>query len=123
VCLCFIYEIFPLLFFLVITSFCLTVRLSRPIVHGLFVVPYVLFAAMRRRFEKRVYIPLPEAPARTTMFKLNLGDTPHSISEPEFQELGRNTEVRDQYQSVCFRRLSTVLQFCRSSMHACMPVQ
>ena len=38
---------------------------------------------MRRRFEKRVYIALPEATARASMFKLNLGDTPNSISEEE----------------------------------------
>ena len=31
-------------------------------------------------FEKRIYIPLPEAPARTHMFQIHLGKTPHSIS-------------------------------------------
>jgi hypothetical protein len=34
-----------------------------------------IFLAMRRRFEKRVYISLPEASARTVMFKLNIGDS------------------------------------------------
>jgi vacuolar protein-sorting-associated protein 4 len=48
---------------------------------------------MRRRFEKRVYIALPESPARATMFKLNLGDTPHSLTDAEFQQMGRVTEV------------------------------
>jgi vacuolar protein-sorting-associated protein 4 len=33
-------------------------------------VPWELDPAMRRRFEKRVYIALPEPPARTTMFKV-----------------------------------------------------
>ena len=28
---------------------------------------------MRRRFEKRVYIALPEASARSRMFRMNLG--------------------------------------------------
>jgi vacuolar protein-sorting-associated protein 4 len=32
--------------------------------------PWELDPAIRRRFEKRVYIPLPEAPARKTMFKV-----------------------------------------------------
>lgn len=32
-----------------------------------------IFAAMRRRFQKRVYIALPEARARAHMLKLNLG--------------------------------------------------
>lgn len=33
-------------------------------------VPWELDPAMRRRFEKRVYIALPEVPARTSMFKV-----------------------------------------------------
>ena len=49
---------------------------------------------MRRRFEKRVYIALPEAPARSSMFKLNLGDTPNSLTEADFHELG---EMADGY--------------------------
>lgn len=36
--------------------------------------------AIRRRFDKRIYIPLPEEPARTSMFKIHLGDTPHSLN-------------------------------------------
>jgi hypothetical protein len=35
--------------------------------------PLHLFTAMRRRFQKRVYIALPEARARAHMLKLNLG--------------------------------------------------
>ncbi|KAB7505162.1 Vacuolar protein sorting-associated protein 4A [Armadillidium nasatum] len=55
-------------------------------------IPWVLDAAIRRRFEKRVYIPLPDEPARTFMFKLNLGDTPHSLQEADFRHLGKMTE-------------------------------
>lgn len=55
-------------------------------------VPWELDPAMRRRFEKRVYIALPEVVARTGMFKLNLGDTPHSITEEEFYKLGERSE-------------------------------
>lgn len=51
-------------------------------------VPWELDPAMRRRFEKRVYIPLPEAEARTRMFKLNLGDTPNNLTDEDFAELG-----------------------------------
>lgn len=36
-------------------------------------IPWELDPAIRRRFEKRVYIPLPEPHARAIMFKLNLG--------------------------------------------------
>lgn len=51
-------------------------------------VPWELDPAMRRRFEKRVYIALPESRARANMFKLNLGDTPHGITEAEFEIMG-----------------------------------
>eukprot|EP00798_Chlamydomonas_sp_ICE-L_P027690 gene27690-7331_t len=54
--------------------------------------PYNLDQAIRRRFDKRIYIPLPEQPARAHMFKIHLGDTPNSLTEPDFQELGRRTE-------------------------------
>ena len=43
--------------------------------------PYALDQAVRRRFDKRIYIPLPEAPARASMFKIHLGDTPNSITQ------------------------------------------
>lgn len=40
------------------------------------------------RFEKRVYIPLPEDLARRQMFKIHLGDTPNSLTEEELDDLG-----------------------------------
>ncbi len=43
--------------------------------------PYALDPAVRRRFNKRIYIPLPEAPARGSMFKIHLGDTPHTLTQ------------------------------------------
>lgn len=55
-------------------------------------VPWELDAAIRRRFEKRVYIPLPEPGARAYMCKLHLGDTPNSLTEDDFESLGELTE-------------------------------
>ena len=55
-------------------------------------IPWELDAAIRRRFEKRVYIPLPEAEARTAMVKLNLGDTPNELTEAEFDLTGEITD-------------------------------
>lgn len=55
-------------------------------------VPWELDPAVRRRFEKRVYIALPEKEARKKMFKLNLGNTPNSLSEEDFDNLGELTE-------------------------------
>jgi len=55
-------------------------------------IPWELDAAIRRRFEKRVYIPLPEAEARTYMVKLHLGDTPNDLEESDFDRLGELTK-------------------------------
>src|ERR1044072_9353300 len=36
-------------------------------------IPWQLDSAIRRRFEKRIYIPLPDLHARAKMFELNVG--------------------------------------------------
>ncbi|XP_074300482.1 protein SUPPRESSOR OF K(+) TRANSPORT GROWTH DEFECT 1-like [Silene latifolia] len=54
--------------------------------------PYALDQAIRRRFDKRIYIPLPDQKARQHMFKVHLGDTPHDLTESDFEFLGRKTE-------------------------------
>jgi len=55
-------------------------------------IPWGLDSAIRRRFEKRIYIPLPEAPARAKMFTIHLGKTPHKITNEQFKQLGEMTE-------------------------------
>jgi len=55
-------------------------------------IPWVLDSAIRRRFEKRIYIPLPEESARGSMFKLHMGSTACSLAEPDYRELAKNTE-------------------------------
>lgn len=55
-------------------------------------VPWELDAAIRRRFEKRVYIPLPEAESRAYMCKIHLGDTPNNLTERDFEAMGEITE-------------------------------
>ncbi|CAN1252259.1 Protein SUPPRESSOR OF K(+) TRANSPORT GROWTH DEFECT 1 [Linum perenne] len=52
----------------------------------------VQMQAIRRRFDKRIYIPLPDAKARQYMFKVHLGDTPQNLTESDFESLGRRTE-------------------------------
>ena len=44
------------------------------------------------RFEKRIYISLPDIVARKHMFKTNLGTTPHSLTEQDFLELAQKSE-------------------------------
>ncbi|XP_038901976.1 protein SUPPRESSOR OF K(+) TRANSPORT GROWTH DEFECT 1-like [Benincasa hispida] len=54
--------------------------------------PYALDQAIRRRFDKRIYIPLPDLKARQHMFKVHLGDTPNNLTERDFESLARRTE-------------------------------
>jgi vacuolar protein-sorting-associated protein 4 len=54
--------------------------------------PYNLDHAIRRRFDKRIYIPLPDAHARAHMFRVHLGDTPHDLGDADFQALGARTD-------------------------------
>ena len=55
-------------------------------------VPWELDPAMRRRFEKRIYISLPEADARAYMAKLHLGkETPNNLTEENFKIIGEKT--------------------------------
>lgn len=55
-------------------------------------IPWTLDSAIRRRFEKRIYIPLPEENARSTMFKLHLGSTPNELNEEDFKTLGNKSD-------------------------------
>uniref|UniRef100_A0A671P081 Uncharacterized protein n=1 Tax=Sinocyclocheilus anshuiensis TaxID=1608454 RepID=A0A671P081_9TELE len=58
-------------------------------------IPWTLDSAIRRRcvmFEKRIYIPLPEQHARSSMLKLHLGTTPNSLNEADFITLGKKTD-------------------------------
>ena len=55
-------------------------------------IPWALDVAMKRRFEKRVYIPLPDLDARRRMFELNVGSTPCTLSVQDYRALAERTE-------------------------------
>lgn len=55
-------------------------------------IPWSLDTAIRRRFERRVYIPLPDIAARAKMFELNVGDTPHELVHKDFKTLAGMTQ-------------------------------
>lgn len=61
---------------------------SRVLVLGATNLPYNLDQAIRRRFDKRIYIPLPEEPARSQMFKIHLGDTPNNLTGRWWRDCG-----------------------------------
>ncbi|KAI8640030.1 skd1 protein [Parasitella parasitica] len=55
-------------------------------------IPWQLDSAIRRRFEKRIYIPLPEVHARATIFQLNVGSTPCTLTQADYRNLAEMTE-------------------------------
>lgn len=55
-------------------------------------IPWCLDAAIRRRFERRIYIPLPDEVARKELFRLNLAKTNHSLTDQDFVTLAKRTE-------------------------------
>ncbi|KAL3219246.1 hypothetical protein MRX96_030531 [Rhipicephalus microplus] len=54
-------------------------------------IPWILDSAIRRRFEKRIYIPLPDELARLHMFKLHIGNTPSTLSQEDFKQLAKRS--------------------------------
>lgn len=55
-------------------------------------IPWQLDAAIRRRFEKRIYISLPDAPTRARIFQIHLGNTPSNLTAQDYRRLGEMTE-------------------------------
>jgi len=55
--------------------------------------PWNIDTAMRRRFDKRIYIPLPDIEGRRRMFEVNLKDCPeNTVTDEDIDELARRTE-------------------------------
>jgi hypothetical protein len=46
-----------------------------------YLIPTIFFSLQR-------YIPLPEISARSLMIRLNIGDTPHKLTDQDFNRLG-----------------------------------
>ncbi|CAH3108675.1 unnamed protein product, partial [Pocillopora meandrina] len=54
--------------------------------------PWELDSAFLRRFQKRIYIPLPDKAARIALMKIHLGVTPSSLTAEDWYLLGDRTE-------------------------------
>lgn len=55
-------------------------------------IPWQLDAAIRRRFQRRVHISLPDLPARTKMFEISVGTTPCDLVAADYRKLGELSE-------------------------------
>jgi len=55
-------------------------------------IPWGLDPAIRRRFERRIYIALPSLQARVAMFKIHIGKTPHELNKQQLDALGKQTD-------------------------------
>eukprot|EP00698_Gefionella_okellyi_P003974 TRINITY_DN1367_c0_g1_i5.p2 TRINITY_DN1367_c0_g1~~TRINITY_DN1367_c0_g1_i5.p2 ORF type:complete len:162 (-),score=44.86 TRINITY_DN1367_c0_g1_i5:1327-1812(-) len=100
--------------------------------------PWDLDPAVRRRFEKRIYIPLPEEQARAAMFQANLKDVPSALTMTDIQQAAQATEgysgadiavlcrdtlmqpVRRAVNSEYFRTLPSGLFSCHICLSVCL---
>ena len=55
-------------------------------------IPWNLDPAVRRRFERRIYIPLPDEIARRALLGIHLGSTPHTLHEGDLVAVARRTD-------------------------------
>ncbi len=55
-------------------------------------IPWQLDAAIRRRFQRRVHISLPDLPGRMRMFEMSIGTTPCYLKPGDFKTLGQMTD-------------------------------
>ncbi|MCK9357612.1 MAG: AAA family ATPase [Dehalococcoidia bacterium] len=54
--------------------------------------PWALDEAMLRRFEKRIHIGLPEAPARVSIVRTTLASVPHTTTEADYAAIAAQTD-------------------------------
>ncbi len=54
--------------------------------------PWDLDIAMLSRFEKKIYVPLPDIPARAAMFKIHTAGVNMNLGDDDFVELAARTE-------------------------------
>lgn len=56
-------------------------------------IPWGLDSAIRRRFERRIYIPLPDTNTRAQMLRIFLSKATHTLTEDEIRRVAERTEM------------------------------
>jgi vacuolar protein-sorting-associated protein 4 len=79
-------------------------------------IPWQLDAAIRRRFQRRVHIGLPDTNGRARMFKLAIGDTDTALVASDYNVLASKSEgfsgsdISNVVQHALMRPVRTILQ-------------
>ncbi|KAF3080799.1 Vacuolar protein sorting-associated protein 4 [Orbilia oligospora] len=55
-------------------------------------IPWQLDGAIRRRFQRRIHIALPDAASRQRMFQISVGTTPCELGPQDYRQLGKISE-------------------------------
>lgn len=55
-------------------------------------IPWQLDSAIRRRFQRRIHIAVPDLPGRMKMFELSVGSTPCDLTPQDFKTLAQMSE-------------------------------
>ncbi|KAF3908474.1 Spastin [Orbilia brochopaga] len=55
-------------------------------------IPWQLDGAIRRRFQRRIHIALPDAASRQRMFQIAVGSTPCDLAPQDYRHLGKMSE-------------------------------
>ena len=93
-------------------------------------IPWGLDPAVRRRFEKKIYIPLPDLEARAALLKLKLKETPNTLKEEDIWKIAESIEgysgadikiLTREAAMLSIRKLQQAEYFCEynGKMYAC----
>lgn len=97
-------------------------------------IPWGLDPAVRRRFEKKIYIPLPDATAREVLIKLKLKKTPNTLTPQDITQVASMIEgysgadikiLTREAAMLSIRKMQQAQYFCeyQGMMYPCNPNQ
>jgi vacuolar protein-sorting-associated protein 4 len=87
--------------------------------------PWDLDTAIRRRFERRIYIPLPDVHARLQLLRLSLGSVSHEMTTEDIEQLAQDTDGFSGHDiSIMVRQaIMEPVRKCRNATHFKVVVQ